>query len=206
MNDSVPESGPRERSQKATLRRIALVAAGSFVFAFSMVPLYRVACEKVFGIKLDAEAATLAQTSAMAADAGATAVARTVLVQFDGTVNSKLPWEFKPLQLEMEVIPGKTYEAQYVARNVATFATVGKAAPSVAPSQASRFFNKTECFCFTEQQLAPGEQRTMPVRFVVDPDLPADVGTVTLSYTFYLNEQATAQLATAGSSGARTAP
>ena len=186
---------------KATYRRIALVAAGSFVFAFSMVPLYRVACEKVFGIKLDGQAATVADATAT----GATDDTRTVLVQFDGTVNSKLPWEFKPLQLEMRVVPGKQYEAQYVARNVATFATVGKAAPSVAPNNASQWFNKTECFCFTEQQLAPGEQRTMPVRFVVDPALPADVGTVTLSYTFYLNEQATAQLATAGSTGARAA-
>jgi cytochrome c oxidase assembly protein subunit 11 len=181
-------------------RKIALVAAGSFVFAFSMVPLYRVACEKVFGIKLDAQAATLA-TDAAPVDA-----ARTVIVQFDGTVNSKLPWEFKPLQLEMRVVPGRQYEAQYVARSTADHATVGKAAPSVAPNRASRWFNKTECFCFTEQQLAAGEQRTMPVRFVVDPELPADVGTVTLSYTFYLNEQATAQLATAGVPGARSAP
>jgi cytochrome c oxidase assembly protein subunit 11 len=187
-------------------RPIALVAAGSFVFAFSMVPLYRVACEKVFGIKLDAEASTVAQATATAAHASPAAQSRTVLVQFDGTVNSKLPWEFKPLQLEMRVTPGRQYEAQYVARNVASYATVGKAAPSVAPSEASQWFNKTECFCFTEQQLAPGEQRTMPVRFVVDPNLPADVGTVTLSYTFFLNEQATAQLATAGSPGVRTAP
>ena len=187
-------------ANKATYRRIALVAAGSFVFAFSMVPLYRVACEKVFGIKLDDGATTVA------ASAGAVDATRTVLVQFDGTVNSKLPWEFRPLQLSLRVVPGKQYEAQYVARNVATYATVGKAAPSVAPVEASKWFNKTECFCFTEQMLAPGEQRTMPVRFIVDPNLSPDVGTVTLSYTFFLNEQATAQLATAGSAGARTAP
>ena len=187
---------------RATYRRIALVAAGSFVFAFSMVPLYRVACEKVFGIKLAEGATAVAATTSAAPLDGQ----RTVLVQFDGTVNSKLPWEFKPLQLSLQVVPGKQYEAQYVARNTATHATVGKASPSLAPNRASQWFNKTECFCFTEQQLGPGEQRTMPVRFVVDPALPADVGTLTLSYTFYLNEQATAQLATAGSAGARTAP
>jgi cytochrome c oxidase assembly protein subunit 11 len=189
-------------AHRATYRKIALVAAGSFVFAFSMVPLYRVACEKVFGIKLAEGAATVvADPAKVPADAS-----RTVLVQFDGTVNSKLPWEFKPLQLSLRVVPGKQYEAQYVARNTATHATVGKAAPSLAPNRASQWFNKTECFCFTEQQLGPGEQRTMPVRFVVDPALPADVGTVTLSYTFYLNEQATAQLTAAGSSGARAEP
>jgi cytochrome c oxidase assembly protein subunit 11 len=188
---------------KATYRRIALVAAGSFVFAFSMVPLYRVACEKVFGIKLDSQAITVAEANAAGAPADAT---RTVLVQFDGTVNSKLPWEFKPLQLSLRVVPGKQYEAQYIARNVSAGPTVGKAAPSLAPNRASQWFNKTECFCFTEQALAAGEQRTMPVRFIVDPALPADVGTVTLSYTFFLNEQATAQLVAAGSTGARTAP
>jgi len=190
-------------AQRSTLRRIALVAAGSFVFAFSMVPMYRVACEQVFGIKLDAQAAEPAPAAAGAVVDGA----RTVRVNFDGTVNSKLPWEFKPLQLTLEVVPGRQYEAQYVARNIGDTANVGKAAPSVAPSQASGFFEKTECFCFTQQVLAAGEQRVMPVRFVVDPDLPADVAAVTLSYTFFLDEAATAQLpAPVLPATARTAP
>ena len=192
-------------AHRATLRRIALVSAGSFVFAFSMVPLYNVACEKVFGIKLAEEA--------VAAPVGGTSdepVARTVTVHFDGTVNSKLKWEFEPLQLSLQVVPGRQYEAQYVARNTTTSALVGKAAPSVAPAVASAYFNKTECFCFTQQVLAGGEQRTMPVRFVVDPDLPADVYSVTLSYTFFLDEAATAQQqalpATTVPASARTAP
>jgi cytochrome c oxidase assembly protein subunit 11 len=198
---AAPRDPAREAAQRATLRRIGWVAAGSFVFAFSMVPLYRVACEKVFGIKLANEA------QAAGSVATAPAVARTVRVQFDGTVNSKLPWEFKPLQLELDVVPGKQYEATYVARNVSGAATVGKAAPSVAPVQANGYFVKTECFCFTQQVLAAGEQRTMPVRFVVDPDLPADVGTLTLSYTFFLDETATAQLAPASvPAAARSAP
>jgi cytochrome c oxidase assembly protein subunit 11 len=188
-----------------TLRRIALVAAGSFVFAFSMVPLYRVACEKVFGIKLAGEAAGAMDGGA--AKASATAVTRTVRVQFDATVNSKLPWEFKPLQLSMDVVPGRQYEAMYVARNTVGYPIVGKAAPSLAPVQASAYFQKTECFCFTQQQLAAGESRDMPVRFIVDPGLPADVGAVTLSYTFYLDETATAQLAPAvAPAAARAAP
>ena len=188
-------------AQRTTIRRILLVAAGSFVFAFSMVPLYRVACEKVFGIKLASEAQDAGSVSTKPA------TTRKVLVQFDGTVNSKLPWEFKPLQLELEVVPGQQYEAQYVARNVSRGATVGHAAPSVAPTQANGYFVKTECFCFTKQALAAGEQRTMPVRFIIDPDLPADVGTVTLSYTFFLDETATAQLAPATvPAAARSAP
>ena len=85
---------------------------------------------------------------------------------------------------------------------------VGNAAPSIAPNDASGFFSKTECFCFTEQKLMAGEQRLMPVRFIVDPALPADVHTITLSYTFYINETATAQLQTASTNAAsaRTAP
>ncbi|MGH8029716.1 MAG: cytochrome c oxidase assembly protein [Arenimonas sp.] len=198
------ESTPTRRTQRATLRGIALVAAGSFVFAFAMVPMFRVACEQVFGIRLSGEAATVATAAAATRPVVGD---RTVLVQFDGTVNSKLPWEFKPLQLELRVVPGKQYEAQYIARNVSGEATVGKASPSIAPQNASGYFIKTECFCFTQQALAAGEQRTMPVRFIVDPDLPEDVAAVTLSYTFFLDDAATAALpAIVSPAPARTAP
>jgi cytochrome c oxidase assembly protein subunit 11 len=193
----------------ATTRKLVLVAAGAFVFAFSMVPLYRVACEKVFGIKL-ADQASAPAAAPVVAGGAPLAGERTVTVHFDGTVNSKLKWEFEPLQLSLQVVPGRQYEAQYVARNVTGAMLVGKAAPSVAPAVASAYFNKTECFCFTQQLLAGGEQRTMPVRFVVDPDLPEDVRSVTLSYTFFLDEAATAQQqalpATALPAAARTAP
>jgi cytochrome c oxidase assembly protein subunit 11 len=186
-----------------TFRTIALVSAASFVFAFSLVPLYRIACEKVFGIKLEQGPAGEAQVAGMAVDE-----ARTVTVEFDGTVNSKLPWEFKPTQLTMQVHPGKLYEMNYVARNVSDHAIVGNAAPSVAPSTASTFFNKTECFCFTEQLLAAGEERLMPVRFIVDPALPENVTTLTLSYTFFSNDTATAKLGEGAHApaAARTAP
>jgi cytochrome c oxidase assembly protein subunit 11 len=185
-----------------TLRKIGLVAAGSFVFAFSLVPLYNAACEKVFGIKLERGAAGRQQMAGVKADD-----TRTVRIQFDGTVNSKLAWEFKPVQSSMEVHPGRQYEAMFVARNRAAEAIVGNAAPSIAPNQASGYFTKTECFCFTEQTLAAGEQRLMPVRFIVNPSLPGDVGTITLSYTFYRNDEATAQIALAGSTpAARSAP
>ena len=189
-------------SSKKTFRTIALVSAGSFVFAFSMVPLYRIACEKVFGIKLEQGAAGEARLAGIEED-----VARTVTVEFDGTVNSKLPWAFAPQQLTMQVHPGRMYEASYVARNTSDHAIVGNAAPSVAPSVASTYFNKTECFCFTEQLLQAGEERAMPVRFVVDPALPDYVTTITLSYTFFSNDAATAKLATHGTPAvARSAP
>ena len=189
-------------SSAKTFRTIALVSAGSFVFAFSMVPLYRIACEKVFGIKLEQGAAGEARLAGIEEDA-----TRTVTIEFDGTVNSKLPWAFAPQQLTMQVHPGRMYEANYLARNTSDHAIVGNAAPSVAPSVASTYFNKTECFCFTEQLLQAGEERAMPVRFVVDPALPDYVTTITLSYTFFGNDAATAKLATHGTAAvARSAP
>jgi len=184
-----------------TLKRIALVSAGSFVFAFSLVPLYNVACEKVFGIKLEKGPAGEQQVAGMTAD-----VKRAVRIQFDGTVNSKLPWDFRPLKASMDVQPGKQYEAMFVARNRSTEDIVGNAAPSIAPTQASGFFTKTECFCFTQQTLKAGEERLMPVRFIVNPSLPGDVSAITLSYTFYLNDTATAQLNAPAAGAARSAP
>jgi len=184
-----------------TLRRIALVSAGSFVFAFSLVPLYNAACEKVFGIKLERGAAGRQQLAGVRPDD-----ARTVRIQFDGTVNSKLAWDFKPVKSSMEVHPGRQYEAMFVARNRAAEAIVGNAAPSIAPNEASGYFTKTECFCFTQQMLAAGEQRLMPVRFIVNPSLPGDVGTITLSYTFYRNDEATAALVATAAGAAHAAP
>ena len=179
-----------------TFKTIALVSAASFVFAFSLVPLYRIACEKVFGIKLEQGPAGEAQVAGLQVDES-----RTVTIEFDATVNSKLPWEFKPTQLTMQVHPGKMYEMNYIARNVADHAIVGNAAPSVAPSTASTFFNKTECFCFTEQALQPGESKRMPVRFIVSADLPKEVSTLTLSYTFFINDAATANLSAGAAPG-----
>lgn len=172
-----------------TFKTIAMVSAASFVFAFSLVPLYRIACEKVFGIKLEQGPTGEAKVAGLQVDES-----RTVLIEFDATVNSKLPWEFKPTQLTMQVHPGKMYEMNYIARNISDHSIVGNAAPSVAPSTASTFFNKTECFCFTEQLLAAGEERLMPVRFIVDPALPDNVQTLTLSYTFFSNDAATARV------------
>ena len=157
--------------------KMAGVALAAFGFAFALVPLYRIACEKVFGVRLEqgpqAVAATVPEQE------------RWVTVQFDGGVNSKLPWAFAPEQQAMRVQVGRQYEALYFARNTSDRGIVGSAVPSVAPARASAYFNKTECFCFTAQTLAAGESRDMPVRFIVDPALPAGVKTITLSYTMF---------------------
>ncbi|MFG3448878.1 MULTISPECIES: cytochrome c oxidase assembly protein [unclassified Stenotrophomonas] len=184
----------------AGLPRLIAVAVAVFVLTFSLVPLYRIACEKVFGVRLERGPGA----SAMGAPGAAK---RTVRVQFDGGVNSKLPWAFHPEQLTMDVVPGELNEALYYARNDSDRALVGSAVPSVAPAKASGYFSKTECFCFTAQTLVAGEKRDMPVRFIVDPDLPANIKTITLSYTFYKNDALSAQLATATPPAtARSAP
>ena len=162
------------------------VALAAFAFTFALVPLYRIACEKVFGVRLEKQAVE-------APVGGKAQVDRTVTVVFDGGVNSKLPWDFKPEQTTMQVHPGQQYEAKYFARNTSARAIVGNAVPSVAPARASGYFSKTECFCFTAQTLEAGEGRDMPVRFIVDPNLPTDVKTITLSYTFFKNDTLTAQ-------------
>jgi len=175
------------KSRRFGLGKMIAVALAAFAFTFALVPLYRIACEKVFGVRLEkGPAAQVAQRDDR--------TSRLITVQFDGGVNSKLPWQFQPQQLTMQVHPGQQYEASYFARNTSDRAIVGNAVPSVAPARASGYFSKTECFCFTAQTLAAGEGRAMPVRFIVDPDLPADVSTITLSYTFYKNEAQTAQI------------
>lgn len=194
-------SDPRPApARHAGLPRLIGVALAVFVLTFSLVPLYRIACEKVFGVRLE-------RGPGAAAGTGAATGKRTVRVEFDGGVNSKLPWAFHPEQLTMDVVPGELNEALYYARNDSDRALVGSAVPSVAPAKASGYFSKTECFCFTAQTLQAGEKRDMPVRFIVDPDLPANITTITLSYTFYKNDALSAQLAPASlPTGARAAP
>ena len=188
-----PAAAKPEARRSAGLGKMVVVALLAFGFTFSLVPLYRLACEKVLGIRLERGAVE-------AGKAGAAKVTRTVKVEFDGGVNSKLPWEFQPHQLTMEVVPGEQYETTYYARNTSDRDMVGSAVPSVAPARASGYFNKTECFCFTAQTLKAGESRDMPVRFIVDPNLPADVKTITLSYTFFKNDALTTQLPGASAS------
>jgi cytochrome c oxidase assembly protein subunit 11 len=178
---------------------MVVVAVLAFGFSFSLIPLYRIACEKVLGIRLERTAAEGVAATKQAPDA------RVITVQFDGGVNSKLPWQFAPNQLTMTVHPGEQYEATYKAVNTSTRAIVGSAVPSVAPARASGYFSKTECFCFTAQTLQAGETRDMPVRFIVDPSLPADVKTITLSYTFFKNDALTAELA-GSKAGPHSAP
>ena len=182
---------PDQKKNWRVVKIAVIVCVASFLFGFRvMPPIYRIACEHIFGIKYENKAASGAKVAAFKADEN-----RLVEVQFVGNVNSALKWQFAPERVSMKVHPGELNEAWFDAKNLASAAIVGNAAPSIAPKPASLYFNKTECFCFTEQMLQAGESRRMPVRFVIDPNLPANIDTVTLSYTFYNNELATKKLA-----------
>ena len=185
-----PASSPAGKSSNRGIVKMVGVAMAAFAFTFALVPMYRIACEKVFGVRLEKSAVDGERAAAL----GRGKSDRLITVQFDGGVNSKLPWSFHPQVTTMRVRPGEQYDTMFHARNNGTRAIVGNAVPSIAPARASGYFSKTECFCFTAQTLAAGEARDMPVRFIIAPNLPDDVNTITLSYTFFKNDALTTQL------------
>ncbi len=166
------------------LGKLALVAALMFGFGYALVPMYRAICDALgINVLSLSERRTSAQPAEL--DRGNTQVdtSRTITVEFDA--NARGPWDFKPAQRSIEVHPGQLATVMYEFRNVQNRAMAAQAIPSYAPMQAMAHFNKLECFCFNEYTLAPGESRRWPVSFVIDPKLPKDVRTITLSYTFF---------------------
>ena len=151
-----------------------------FGFGYALVPLYNVFCD-ITGLNGKTGVITQEKAGAVNIDKD-----RLVTIQFDTNVNSALPWLFRPGVNEIQVHPGQITDVLFVVENQADIAIAGQAIPSVAPGQASLHFNKTECFCFTQQTLGPHERREMLVRFVVDPALPKKISTLTLSYTFFI--------------------
>ena len=160
---------------RSLLLRLGVAAVVMFGFGFLLVPFYKQICA-VTGInnllQPDSVANTQVDTS------------RTIMVQFDANTHD-LPWRFRPLQTSVNVHPGALTTIAYEVTNTRAEAVTGQAVPSYGPQLAGRFFRKMECFCFAQQTLAAGETRVMPVAFVIDPGLPPDVTTITLSYTFF---------------------
>ena len=165
---------------KKSVIKMVLVAVLMFGFAFALVPLYNVFCE-ITGLN----GKTSGQVEEDVLNTQVVDENRLVTVQFDGSVSSGLNWEFKPTEFEMQVIPGKLYNTNFYAKNLSDTDVTGRATYSVSPGKASLYFNKTECFCFTEQTLKAQEEVLMPVRFIVDSKLTKDVNIMTLSYTFF---------------------
>ena len=178
------DNSNRQKDNKRVLKLSIIVCILMVGFGFALVPLYDIICD-ITGLN--------GKTGVLAAEnVKEQTIDHTVIVQFDGTVNSDLPWSFKPEQFSMEVVPGKLYQTEYIAQNVSTADVTGQAVPSVAPNEASIYFSKTECFCFTEQLLTAGEKKNMPVTFIVSSDIPKDIDVLTLSYTFFNKSRMTA--------------
>ena len=156
--------------------KLALVALGMFGFGYALVPFYYQICAawgiNSFGQVAEQPANTQVDTT------------RTVTIEFDSNAHG-LPWRFKPLVNHIEVHPGQLATVEYEVVNERAIPVTAQAVPSYGPQLAGEYFKKIECFCFTQQTLAPGEVRRMPVTFVVDPKLPKSVSNIALSYTFF---------------------
>lgn len=169
------------------VRRLLVLAVGMFAFGFALVPLYDVFCEITgFGGRTNSTAAVVEE---------APDYSREIRVEFVTTVNAYAPFDFVADVDSMVVNPGKMYFATFTAKNLTGNDKVAQAVPSVAPVSAAEHFAKIECFCFTSQEFAANEARAMPLQFIVDPDLPEYVDTITLQYTFYDTPRAAANSA-----------
>jgi cytochrome c oxidase assembly protein subunit 11 len=160
------------------LGKLVVIAALMFGFGYALVPVYKKICE-VTGINiLTPKDATVEGVSNTQIDK-----TRTITVEFDA--NSQGPWRFRPTVSNLQVHPGEMTHVVYEVVNTQARSIDAQAIPSYAPQQAAKFFKKIECFCFRQQTLGPNEAKEMPVVFYIDPGLPKDVKTITLSYTFF---------------------
>jgi cytochrome c oxidase assembly protein subunit 11 len=168
------------------LAKLLVVTVVMFGFGYALVPMYRAICEAL-GINVLAVAEQRVASGSWTGSKPVTNTqvdaSRLITIEFDA--NSRGPWDFKPAQRSVQVHPGEITTVMYEFRNVQNRTMVAQAIPSYAPRHSSGHFNKLECFCFNEYKLAPGEAKSWPVVFVVDPKLPKDVTTITLSYTFF---------------------
>ena len=170
------------------LGKLAVVAVGMFAFGYAMIPLYRAICEAT-GINILSLSERQVPGNGKAGKAAQVLrnsqvdKTRTITVEFDA--NALGPWHFKPALRTLQVHPGELATVMYEFQNVQDRRMAAQAIPSYAPPQATPHFNKLECFCFNQYTLEPGEKKEWPVAFVIDPRIPKDVTTITLSYTFF---------------------
>jgi len=165
------------------LLKLVVVAGVMFGFGYAMVPLYRAICESLGINVLSLAEKQVPGMSSKATPNSQVDTSRLITIEFDA--NARGPWAFKPEKRYIDVHPGQLATVVYEFTNPQDRTMSAQAIPSYAPKQATAHFNKLECFCFQQQVLKPGESRRWPVTFVVDPKLPKDVRTITLSYTFF---------------------
>ena len=168
--------------------KLAIVALGMFAFGYVLIPIYKHICE-LTGINIlslsekQVPGAGVAGRDVKLPSNSQIDTSRTITVEFDA--NARGPWDFKPAKRSLQVHPGELATVMYEFQNVQNRRMAAQAIPSYAPRQATAYFNKMECFCFSQYTLEPGEKREWPVAFVIDPRISKDVKTITLSYTFF---------------------
>jgi cytochrome c oxidase assembly protein subunit 11 len=165
----------QQHDNRLLLAKLSVIVIAMFGFGYALVPLYEKICEAT-GLNNIARADAVPNTQVDAT--------RAVRIEFDSNIR-KLPWQFRALTPVVDVHPGEVRQVMFEIVNATDRAMTGQAVPSYGPPDAAQYFRKLECFCFSRQTLQPGERRQMPVVFVVDAALPADVATITLSYTFF---------------------
>ncbi|TOM58597.1 cytochrome c oxidase assembly protein [Vibrio parahaemolyticus] len=166
-------------SHKKLTIKLVLATFAMFGFGFALVPLYDVMCDAL-GINGKTSDVAAIQPTGMQPD-----LSRTIRVEFMAHVNPDMPWEFKPKVISMNVHPGEVVQTEYLAFNESGQRLVGQAVPSVSPGNGAAYFNKIECFCFTQQPLDGKQHAQMPLIFYIEHDLPDSIHTLTLSYTLY---------------------
>ncbi|GAB4398072.1 MAG: cytochrome c oxidase assembly protein [Rhodoferax sp.] len=181
VSSALKRQDPALRAQENVrlARKLALVALGMVGFGFAMVPMYNVFCE-ITGLNGKTNAVPAALDANTQVDR-----TREVKVEFLSHTMPGLGLSFKPEAFSLKVHPGEISRMNYTITNHGTRIFVGQAVPSITPAPAAQHFEKLECFCFSQQTFAPGETRTIPVVFVVNPKLDREFGTITLSYTFF---------------------
>lgn len=172
----------RRRANVQMVGKLAVVVAGMFAFGYALIPIYKHVCEAL-GINILAVGERNVPGGSSAKANTQVDYSRTITVEFDA--NARGPWQFKPAQASLKVHPGQLATVMYEFQNVQDRKMAAQAIPSYAPRNATAHFNKLECFCFNQYTLEPGEKKEWPVAFVIDPKLPKDVTTITLSYTFF---------------------
>ena len=175
----------REGGNRRLVLTLGGAVAGMFAFAFLLVPLYEVFCELT---GLDSDRLSQATDPGNVAYAAEIDEDRVITVEFFTNTPNESAWEFQPGELSIEVTPGHTAETRFIARNLLDHDVISVTLPAVRPLEAVNHVSKQVCFCFEEQPFTAGEQRELPLRFTIDPDLPAHVETVTLAYTLFTAE------------------
>lgn len=169
----------KSRDNRRVVWKLLIATVAMFGFGFALIPMYNTLC-KVVGLNGKTERLSVAAAKAEGEDK-----TRTVTVEFMARLGAGLPWEFKPMVDKMTVHPGEIASVKYYVRNLSNQTIVARAIDSVSPQEAAVHFKKLQCFCFSNQTLKPHEVKELPVRYIVQRDLPDDLDTMTLAYTFY---------------------